>query len=270
LGRLLEANVVVVNIAGATGQRAAVQVAHARPDGRTLLLGTSATHAIAVSLFPQLPYRPEQDFAAVGRVCTSRLVLVAHPSFQARSLAELIDAARATPTPLAYGSWGIGSGGHLAVEAIRLQAGISLTHVPYQGIGPMMQDLLGGRIPLAISDTAGAIALLREGKLVPLVVSGTTRLPALPEVATLAEAQVPFTTESWCALFVPVRTPAAELARMEAALQAALKEPQVEQALSTLVLEPGAMDRESFQRLWHADIDAWRRIVDATGISILN
>lgn len=268
LGRHLEANVVVANVPGATGKLAAVQVANARPDGRTLLLGTSATHAIAASLFPQLPYRPEQDFAAIGRICTARFVLVAHPSFQARSLDELIDAARAAPTPLAYGSWGVGSGGHLAVEAIRMQFGIDLNHVPYQGTVSMMQDLLGGRIPLAISDTAGAIARVREGKLVPLIVTGTTRLAQLPQVSTFGEAQVPFTTESWCGLFAPARTPVAELARLEAALRAALEDLSVKQTLSTLVYDPGPMDRQAFRKLWQADIAAWRRVVVATGIRL--
>lgn len=268
LGRLLEANVVVFNVPGATGQLAAAQVARARPDGHTLLLGTSATHAIAGSLFTHLPYRPAQDFAAVGRVCTSRLVVVAHPSSGVSTLAELIDAARAAPAPLAYGSWGTGSGGHLAMEAVRLQAGIRLTHVAYQGIAPMMRDLLGGQIPIAISDTAGAIAPLRDGRLVPLAVSGTTRLAALPQVATLAETEVPFITESWCALFAPVHTPGVVLARLEAALQAALTEPPVVQTLSTLVFEPGSMGREDFQRLWQADIVAWRRVVLTTGISV--
>ena len=268
LGRLLGATVVVINIAGATGQRAGIQVAHAPPDGRTLLLGTSATHAIAASLFPRLPYRPERDFAAVGRICSSRLVLVAHPSLRVRSLSGLIDAARAAPAPLAYGSWGTGSGGHLLVEAIRLQAGIDLTHLPYQSVAQMMRDLLGERLLLGISDTAGAIAPLREGKLVPLAISGTTRLAALPQVPTLAEAQVPFTTESWCALFAPARTPVAELMRLETALQAALKEPPVQEALETLVFEPGAMSRASFEQLWLDDIAAWRRIVIDTGISL--
>jgi tripartite-type tricarboxylate transporter receptor subunit TctC len=269
LGRLLKANVVVFNVAGgATGQRAAGQVAHAPPDGRTLLLGTSASHAIAVSLFPRLPYRPEEDFVAVGRVCTTRLVLVAHPSFQIRSLAELIVAARASPTPIAYGSWGIGSGGHLAVEAVRLQAGIRLTHVPYESVAQTMQGLLGRQIPLAVSDIAGAIALVRDGKVVPLVVSGTKRVTELPQVATLADAQLPFTTESWCALFVPAHTPDAEQVRLEEALLTALEQPPLKQVLSTLVLEPGAMGREAFQRLWHDDIAAWRRVVVAGGISL--
>ena len=264
----LKESVIVSNVAGAAGRRAAVLVAHARADGRTLLLGTSATHAIAPSLFPTLPYRPDRDFAAVGKVCDTRLLLVANSAFEARSFADLVAVSRAAPVPLFYGSWGTGSGGHLVVEAIRLHRGITLSHVPYQGIGPMMQDLQGGQIPLAVSDMAGALALARDGKVVPLVISGTTRLPELPQVATLAESEVPFTAESWCALFAPAGTPGPALARLEAALQAALAELSVQQALRVLGYESEPLSREVFLRQWQGDIAAWRRIVVATGIRL--
>jgi tripartite-type tricarboxylate transporter receptor subunit TctC len=259
---------VVSNSAGAAGRRAAAQVAYAPPDGRTLMLGTSATHAIAASLVPKLPYRPEQDFTAVGRICTSRLLLVANPSFEGRSLTELFSVAHATPFPLACGSWGIGSGGHLVAEAIWRHGRIGLSHVPYQGTGPMMQDLVGGQIPLAVSDVGGALALVREGKVVPLAITGASRLPELSRVATLAESGVPFAAESWCALFAPARVPEPELARLEAALQASLAELSVQQALRALAYESGPLSREAFLRQWHDDIEAWRRIVAATGISL--
>lgn len=276
LGRILAGSMsahmkqtlVVNNVVGAAGRRAAAQVAHAPPDGRTLMLGTSATHAIAESLFPKLPYRPEQDFTAVGRICTSRLLLVANPSFQARSIAELFEVARATPLPLACGSWGIGSGGHLVAEAIWRHGRIGLSHVPYQGTGPMMQGLLGGQIPLAVSDMGGALALAREGKVVPLAITGTSRLPELPRVATLAESGVPFAAESWCALFAPARVPEPELARLETVLQASLGELSVQQALKALAYESGPLSRETFLRQWHEDIEAWRRIVVAAGVSL--
>ncbi|MDM0028846.1 Bug family tripartite tricarboxylate transporter substrate binding protein [Variovorax saccharolyticus] len=264
----LKETVIVSNVAGATGRRAAVQVAHARPDGRTLLMGTSATHAIAPSVFPRLSYRPDQDFTAVGSVCSTRLLLVANPAFEARSLEGLIAVSQAASLPLLYGSWGTGSGGHLVAEAIRLHRGIDLSHVPYQGIRPMMQDLLGGQIPLAVSDMAGALALAREGKVIPLVISGTSRYPQLPQVATLAESGVPFTTESWCALFAPARTPGPVLARLESALRAALAEVSVQQALRVLGYESEPLGREVFLRQWQLDIAAWRRIVVATGIRL--
>lgn len=268
LGPHLDAPVFVDNVAGATGQRAAAQVAHAPPDGLTLLLGTSATHAIAPALPVRLAYQPLQDFVALGRVCTTRMLMVAHPSFPARSLPGMIAAARAAPVPLSYGSWGIGSVGHLIVEALRAQAGIALTHVPYQGIAPMMQALLGGQIPLAVSDTAGAVALVREGRVKALAVSGRTRLAALPGVATFAEAGVAFDTEAWIALFAPAGLAQAPRTRLEAALRAALAEPRLVEALDRMTLEPGPLEREAFERLWRDDIAAWRHVVAAAGITL--
>jgi tripartite-type tricarboxylate transporter receptor subunit TctC len=268
LGRQLDAPVFVDNVAGATGQRAAAQVAHAQPDGLTLLLGTSATHAVAPSLSARLPYHPTHDFVAIGRVCTTRMLLVAHPSFPARSLSGMITAARAAPVPLSYGSWGVGSVGHLTVEALRMQSGIALTHVPYPGIAPMMQSLLGAQIPLAVSDTAGALALVREGRVRPLAISGGERLPALPEVTTLAEAGVASDPDAWYAMFAPAGLPAAVRTRLEAALRAALVEPTLIEALGRLALEPGLLDHEAFQRLWQDDIATWQRIVAAAGITL--
>jgi tripartite-type tricarboxylate transporter receptor subunit TctC len=268
LGRHLEATVVVMNLPGGAGQLAAQRAAHAPSDGNTLLLGTSATHAIAVTLFPDLGYRPEQDFAAVGCICTGRLVLVASPALEARSLADLVRIAHAAPAPLAYGSWGVGSGGHLMVEAIRRHAGIELIHVPFRGVGPMLQSVLGDQIPLAVSDVAGVASLVRAKKVVPLAVSGTTRLPWMPDVGTLAEAQIAVAPESWCALFAGKQTPEAEMARLDAALQATLKEVAVAQAIGALMLETSPLSRTQFQALWHDDIDAWHRLIVATGVKL--
>ncbi len=268
LGRELGVNVLVQNLPGATGQRGTVQVARAAADGLTLLLGTNATHAIAPSLFPKLPYQPERDFVTIGQVSTTRLLLVAHPSLPARSLAELIKLARQSATPLACGSFGLGSGGHLVIETLRRHGNLPLNHVPYQGIAPMLTDLLGGQIPLAMSDVAGAMAMLQAGRLVPLVVTGRSRHPALPAVGTLAEAGIAFPAESWYAMFAPAQLPASTLARLDTALRATLAQPDMADSLRALALDASTLDREAFDRAWREDIAVWRQIITDTGVSL--
>jgi tripartite-type tricarboxylate transporter receptor subunit TctC len=276
LGRLLgrelsgELNVAVLvqNVPGATGQRGATQVARAPPDGLNLLLGTSATHAIAPGLLPNLPYQPTRDFVSVGQVATSSILLVANPSFPARTLGQMITAARTSPVPLAYGSWGQGSGGHLVAETIRQHAGLRLDHIPYQGIAPMLNDLMGGQIPLAMSDGTGAEAVLRAGKVVPLAVTGQTRHPAWPDLPTLQESGIPFTAGSWFAVFAPVRTSSVVCERLEAGLRAALARPGVTVAMRSMALEPSTLSRQAFDKVWHEDIAVWRKVIADTGVAI--
>ena len=265
--RLLGTTVYVANVPGATGQRGATEVAHARSDGSALVLGNTATHAIAPALFPDLPYRPESDFAAIGQVCRTRLMLVVHPTFPARTLASAIAVFRAESRPLAYGSWGIGSAGHLFAEMIRFHSHVSLLHVPYQGVAPMWQGLLSGQILLAVSDVASALGLISAGKVMPLVVSGRERHAALPEVPTMLEESLPFPPDSWFALFAPIRTPAPVVARLQAALDGTLREPRVGAVLKGLALEPASLDGAAFARSWRDDIEAWRQVVLATGVS---
>jgi tripartite-type tricarboxylate transporter receptor subunit TctC len=268
LERLLAQDVVVMNVPGAAGRIACARAARSEPDGNTLLLGTSATHAAAQALFPDLPYRPEQDFIGAGCICATRFVLVASPGLRVRSLADLVRVAHATSEPLLYGSWGVGSGGHITVEAMRRQVGIALTHVPFQSIETMMQPLLEGQMPLGISSVGAVATWLQQKRVVPVLVSGTSPAPWMPDVGTFAQAGGPVAPEAWCALFAPRQTPDTVVARLEAALLTALKEPGVTKVLETLWLEPLALDRARFQALWHEDIAGWRRVVLEAGIRL--
>jgi tripartite-type tricarboxylate transporter receptor subunit TctC len=268
LGDALDVAVLIQNVPGATGQRGATQVARAPPDGLNLLLGTSATHAIAPGLLPNLPYQPTRDFVSIGQVATSSILLVAHPSFPARTLGQMITVARTSPVPLAYGSWGLGSGGHLVAETIRQHAGLRLSHIPYQGIAPMLNDLMGGQIPLAMSDGTGAMALLRADKVVPLAVTGQTRHPAWPDLPTLQESGIPFMAETWFAVFAPAQTPMAVRERLEAGLHAALAAPGVTAAMRSMALEPATLGRQVFDKVWYEDIAVWRKVIADTGVTI--
>jgi tripartite-type tricarboxylate transporter receptor subunit TctC len=204
LSQELGATVIVDNVPGATGTLGCAQVARAVPDGHTLVLGISATHAIAPALFKDLKYRPD-DFTAIARVAHGGNVLVAHPGYAANTAPEMVALVKRSREPLMYGSWGNGSGGHLAMESLRLATGIETVHVPYKGVAPLLQDVVGGQIQVAMADVAGALPLLRAGRIKALAVTGTKRSSALPEVPTLVQGHIAFDTESWFALFAPAR-----------------------------------------------------------------
>ena len=265
LAQELKATVIVENLAGATGTLGSGRVARGDPDGYTLLLGISATHAIAPALFKDLPYQPERDFVAIARIAHGGNLLVVHPSFPANTVAELIAYAKRQSVPLAYGSWGNGSGGHLAAEAIRLYANVPMTHVPYKGVAPMLQDLLGGQILVGMSDLASTAPLIRSGKLKALAVTGPKRSAALPTVPTLVESGVPFDTESWYALFAPAKTPQPIVDQLARAAAKVLQNPEVAEKVVGLGMEPTPIARDAFDRQWRADIATWARVVQASG-----
>lgn len=260
--------VVVDNVPGATGTLGSAQVARAAPDGRTLLLGISATHAIAPALFKELKYRPEKDFTAITRVAHGGNVLVANPAFAANTAPEMVALAKRSKDPLMYGSWGNGSGGHLAGESVRMATGIDMRHVPYKGVAPLLQDLVGGQIQVAMADVAGALPLLRAGRIKALAVTGRKRSSALPQVPTLVEGGIPFDTESWFALFAPAGVPAAQLQPLVEAGARAAQRPEVVEKIHSLGMEADPMSREDFERQWHTDIATWARVAKASNVQM--
>ncbi|MGO4332837.1 Bug family tripartite tricarboxylate transporter substrate binding protein [Cupriavidus sp. 2TAF22] len=276
IGRLLAARlsvalggtVVVENVAGATGTIGSAQVARAAPDGYTLLLGISATHAIAPAIFPRLPYDPVRDFVPVSRLAYGGNVLVAGPAFTGKDLPALIAQARRPGADMAYGSWGPGSGGHLAGESLNASSGIHLRHIPYKGVSPMLTDVMGGTLPVAMSDLAGTLPLIRSGKVRALAVSGSERSVALPEVPTFAESGVPFRIDSWYALFAPARTPPEIVDALERATQAAMRDPAVQAQVETLGMRFTAQPRADFAVQMRQDVKAWAALVKSSGAAL--
>ncbi|MEG0316774.1 MAG: tripartite tricarboxylate transporter substrate binding protein [Comamonas sp.] len=268
LGRELNATVIVDNVPGATGTLGSAQVARSAPDGFTLLLGISATHAIAPALFKDLKYSPERDFVALARIAHGGNVLVANAKYAADTLPEMLALVKRSGAPLMYGSWGNGSGGHLAVESIRLSTGIPMEHVPYKGVAPLLQDLAGGQIDVAMADVAGALPLLQAGKIKALAVSGRKRSSALPQVPTLVESGVAFDTEIWFSLFAPAKLPPAEVQRLAQASARALQKPHVVERIKSLGLEVDPISREGFVKQWHEDTAIWARLVKSSGVTV--
>ena len=266
LAQELKATVIVENLPGATGTMGSARVARAEPDGHTLLLGISATHGIAPALLKDVPYRPDRDFTPLARIAQGGNLFVVHPDLPVKNIDELIALARKPGNDLPYGSWGIGSGGHLAMEAVNQHAGTKMQHVPYKGAAPLLQDLIGGNIKVAVVDLASGVPHVRSGKLQPIAVSGPKRSSLLPEVPTLVEQGVPFDTASWYALFGPAKMPAPVVEQLDKALTKVLATPDAAERIRALGMEPDPIARAAFAQQVSKDMATWALIIERGGI----
>lgn len=262
----LKTTVIVDNVPGATGTLGSARVARAEPDGYTVLLGISATHAIAPAIYKNLPYKPATDFVAIARVAQGGNLLVAYPGFPASTLPELIAMARKPDSHVMVGSWGNGSGGHLALEAINQSAGVRMGHVPYKGVAAELNDLMGGQIQVAMVDVTSAAPLVQAGRIKALAVTGPRRSDAYPDVPTLKEQGVAFDTAVWYGIFAPARTPPAIVERLTKAFDAILKQPETVEKVRSLGMEPDPVSREAFAGQVRQDIATFGRIVQAGDI----
>ena len=240
LSEFLGQSVVIENKPGATGMIGAASVAKSAPDGYTVLFGAASEMAINASLFKNMTYDPRTDFEPVTLVATFPLVFVA-PATTTQSLTELIDAARAKPDSVSYGSIGSGSPQHLAAELLSSMAKAKFLHIPYKGSGPLVQDAVGGHVNMAVSSVPPAVPLVRSGKLRALAVTSSARSEALPDVPTMAElgfAGYEFNT--WVGVAVPKGTPKEIVDRLREGLVAALAASDVQAALRDQGAVPAA------------------------------
>lgn len=265
LAQELKTTIFVENISGATGAIGLQRAARAEPDGYTLTLGISATHAIAPALLKDLPYKPLRDFVPVGRLAQTALIVVANPKFPANNVADLLALARKPGGGLLYGSWGNGSGGHLMMESVCHHGGVKMTQVPYKGEAPLLMALIGDEIQLGAASPGTAMPHVRAGRIKVLAVGGPRRTALLPDVATLVEQGVPFDTTSWYGLFAPARTPSAIVDELARALAAVLNLPELNDKTRELALEIEPTTRESFTRQIAADTAAWGRLIEVSG-----
>lgn len=223
--------ILIDNRGGAGGTVGASAASKATPDGYTFFIG-AAHHAIAPALYPKLDYNILTDFVPVGVIAQPPQVVVVHPGkVQAKTLQELIDFARKNPDKLNYGSAGNGTTHHLAGELFKLTAKVNLTHVPYRGAGPLMQDLVAGQVDVAFDGLGSSAAQIAGGRLRALAVAAPKRASAFPDVPTAAEAGLPgYEVSTWYAMWAPKNTPPEIVARMTAELQKALASPMVTDA----------------------------------------
>ncbi len=227
LSEALGQSVVVDNKPGASGQLAAAAVARATPDGTTLLLDASS-FAVNPSLYPKLPYDSNTAFAPLAVLATFPNVLVCHPGFEAKSVQDVIAKAKAQPDAVAYASSGNGSAQHLAGALFEQRTGVKLSHIPYRGGGPAMNDVMGGQVPLFFANVASSLGHIQSGKLRPLAVTSTLRARSLPNVPTMAEAGVTdYEVLEWNPILAPAGISADTRKLLVAAIRKALADPEV-------------------------------------------
>jgi tripartite-type tricarboxylate transporter receptor subunit TctC len=257
---------VVENKAGAGGTIAAALLAKSPGDGYTLMMMSQAL-AYSASLYPDLPYDTLRDLAPIAYVGATPNALVVTNSLPVRTVQEFLAYARANPGSIAYGSAGIGSAGHLAVELLRSLTGIRLTHVPYKGNAPALTDLISGQIQTMLLTMPSVMSQVKGDKVRALATSGARRSPALPDLPTIAEAGVPgYEYTPWYGMFGPGTLSKPLIARLNSAVNTSLADAGVREKLAQQGLEVQSMTSEQFAGIVRADVARWGKIIRELGV----
>ena len=265
MGTTLGKPIVVENRGGAGSTIGTRYVAKAKPDGYTILIATSAL-AINPSLYPDAGYDPKKDFAPIGLIATSANLVLVRRSLPVHSMAELIALAKQQPGKLNFASTGTGTSTHLAAELFAAMAGVKITAIPYKGVAPAVTDLLGEHVDLMFCPTASVVGLVRERKLPALAVTGAKRSPLFPDLPTVAETGLPgYAAELHYGIVAPAGTPPSVVAKLNAALNGALGDADVQKRLSV----DGAQTLPGTPQAYAADIAAeqakWSAILKRSG-----
>ena len=269
LGRRLGQSFVVENRPGANGILGTEAGARAAPDGYRLLFTYAATVVVNPSLYRKLPYDAAKDLAPIAQIGRGGSLLLVRKDLPVTTLKEFIAHAKARPGKLSYCSWGAGSGGHLAMESLKKQAGIDMVHVPYKGSSPCVNDLMGGQVDAAFADVSTTVEIVRAGRLKALATSGPSQLPMLPDVPTMTEAGYPFTNYSWYGLFAPAKTPPAIVQKLNAAVNAVLQEPAIVQRLREFNFTDLQLTTpEEFAATIAQDLRDWSVLVKSIGLQM--
>jgi tripartite-type tricarboxylate transporter receptor subunit TctC len=268
LSEELKQPVIIDNRPGAGGTLGASLVAHASPDGYTFFMSTVA-HAMAPGIYKKLPYDFIKDLDPIGMVATTPNVLVVNPSVPVNNVSELIGYIKAHPNTVNYGSAGSGSTEHFSGELFRSMTGVDITHVPYKGGAPMMTDLIGGQIQMAIETSASAAPYVRSGKVKALAVTGTKRSPAYPNLPTMDEAGIKgYTVTTWFALMAPHGTPAAIEERVSAALAKVLKDPALQKRFEDQGVSAGTLGSGELAGFIKSETTRWGDVARKAGIKV--
>jgi tripartite-type tricarboxylate transporter receptor subunit TctC len=269
LGQKLNAaqgwTVVIENVAGASGQTAASNVARATPDGHTVFVTSNTTHAANQSLFKKLSYDPIGDFAPITRLGDITLALALHPSIPANNVRELIAYGKANPGKLSFGAGSTSS--RMASEMLKARAGFDMLHVPYRANPLAVADLLGGQVSLVFADLSTTLPQIRAGKVKGLGVSSIKRSPLAPDLPTMIEEGIPdYEMIGWFAAFAPAKTPAPVVEKLNGAIKAAVEDKTVQENLLKAGIEPLTSTPDELRAYVISETRKWADIVKAAGI----
>ena len=271
LGAVLGTTIVVDNKGGAGGSVGSEMASRAAPDGYTILGGTISSHAINVSLYPKLGYDPVKSFMPITLIGTNPVVLVVNQTSPYKSLQDVIAAGKAKK-PLTSASAGSGTSQHLALELLKAKAGIEITHIPYKGSGPAIQDVMAGQVDMMFDTSVVAGPHIESGKLRALAVSSAKRLPSMPNVPTVAESGVPgladYEVISWQAIFAPAGTPKPIVERLHAEIGKILKEPEMQERLGKLGMQGADMTIEQIATFQKAEVAKWAAVIKSANIKL--
>jgi tripartite-type tricarboxylate transporter receptor subunit TctC len=269
MGRTLGQTIVINNRPGAGTNIGAEYTARAKADGYVMMTADTATLAANPSLYTKLGYNAERDLAPVGLIGRFNLLLVVNPAVPATTLKEFLAWAKAQPQPVPFATPGAGSPHHLAVELLRLRTGLQLTHVPYRGAAPAIQDVVGGQVPFMVVDSAAGYAQISAGKLRALAVASPRRLASLSQVPTFAEQGLAnFEAYAWQGLALPAGTPAPLVKQLSKALNEALDSTVIKARFQVLGIEPTPGTPEAMAAYASAERARWGEIIKQAGIKL--
>jgi putative tricarboxylic transport membrane protein len=272
MGEILGQTIVVENVGAAAGTAGSVRVAKAPPDGYTFMIGNTGTHAYSQTLYKRPLYDANADFTPVGLTTESPRILVARKDLPVNNLQEFIAYLKANQANMQFGSAGVGSGTHIPCVLLNLAIGVNITHVPYRGAGPVMQDLIGGRIDYMCDTIQTGAVQAKQGNVKAIAVMAPNRLPIAPDLATTGEQGLPGVEASaWNAYFLPKGTPDAIVRRLNKAANETLDNPAMRKRLEELGLEIVPAERrtpEYLAKFLPDEIERWAKPIKAAGISM--
>jgi len=272
MGEFLGQPIVVENVGAAAGATGALRVAKAAPDGYTFMIGNSGTHAYSQSLHKTPPYNAAEDFTPVGIVSESPRILIARKDLPVSNLMEFVAYVKANQATMQFGSAGVGSGTHLPCVLLNMAMGVNVTHVPYRGAGPVMQDLIAGRIDYMCDTIQTGAQQAKQNTVKGIAVMAPKRVPIIADLATSTEQGLPGVESSvWNAFFLPKGTPEPIVAKLNKAMSDMLDDAAIRRRLEELGLEIVAPERRSpayLAKFLPEDIERWRKVVAASGIVV--
>lgn len=267
LGERLGQQVIIDNRGGAGGTIGTEIAAKANADGYTLTMGTTSTHVIAAAVYSKLKYDPLNDFVPLTLVASTPYLLVVHPGVKANSLKEFVALVKSQPGKMNYASAGTGSTTQLAMEMLKVAAGIDIVHVPYNGNGPAGTATLGGQVQALFGSMPAVLPHAQAGKLRPLAVGTAKRSPALPNVPTVAESGYPgFEVSLWLGFFAPKGTPSAITNRLQGELTKIAQSPEMKEQFNRNGADPVTTTPAELTKLIKVEIDKYTKVIKAAGI----